>query len=466
MQYRIDSWFEAHRDEMVRDIMRICRIRSVREDSREGMPYGEGPAKALAEMLGMAGEMGFATRNYENYVGAIDYNSQETELMILAHLDVVPEGTGWTVTQPYEPKIADGRLYARGAADDKGPAIAGLYAMRCLRELDVKLSRNVRLLVGCDEECGSSDLKYYFAREKAPKHSFSPDASYPVCNVEKGSFGGKFTAQWPESAALPRIISVQGGHTANVVPSDAEAVVEGLGLADVQRVCAEYQSKTGAGFTAAEENGCVKIAVKGESAHASTPQKGNNAALALIQMLCALPLAHCEGLDRLRAVADIFPHGDHGGKAAGVAQSDEVSGELTLNVGIFRYTLTGLEGVIDSRTPICANEDNMSRVLEKKLNARGLQLSTTKMRPPHHTPETSSLVQTLLHVYEEVTGEKGSCYSMGGGTYVHDIEGGVAFGCAKPDTENNMHGPDEFAVIEDLVEGARMFARVIVGMCG
>ena len=88
------------------------------------------------------------------------------------------------------------------------------------------------------------------------------------------------------------------------------------------------------------------------------------------------------------------------------------------------------------------------------------------MRAPHHTPAESPLVRTLLNVYEEVTGEKGYCYSMGGGTYVHNIEGGVAFGCGKQGVDNHMHGPDEFAVVEDLVESARMFARVIVGMCG
>ena len=107
----------------------------------------------------------------------------------------------------------------------------------------------------------------------------------------------------------------------------------------------------------------------------------------------------------------------------------------------------------------------MSRVLERRLADCGLTLSTTKMRAPHHTPADSPLVRTLLHVYEEVTGQKGYCYSMGGGTYVHNIEGGVAFGCAKEEVDNHMHGPDEFAVVEDLVESARMFARVIVGMC-
>lgn len=465
MYKALDQWLEEHREEMVQDIMRLCRVRSVRGDSAPGMPYGEGPAKALEEALSMARDMGFCVKNYENYVGAVDCNDKETELLILAHLDVVPEGTGWTVTQPYEPKVVDGRLYARGAADDKGPAVAALYAMRALRELGVPLGRNVRLILGTDEECGSSDLKYYFARESAPRYSFSPDASYPVCNVEKGGFSASFYAQWEESAALPRIVYARGGHTSNVVPRDAEALVEGLSVQQAEQTARAFEEKTGAKFTLSAQQGGVHIAVLGEGAHASTPEKGNNAALALAEMLCALPLAPCEGLERLRSVTKIFPHGDGAGKAAGVAQSDEISGALTLNIGILEYGLTGLKGVIDSRVPVCANEDNMSKVLERRLMHEGISLSGTAMRAPHHTPADSPLVRTLLGAYEEVTGQKGYCYSMGGGTYVHNIEGGVAFGCAKGEVDNHMHGPDEFAVIEDMVEGARMFARAIVRMC-
>ena len=75
------------------------------------------------------------------------------------------------------------------------------------------------------------------------------------------------------------------------------------------------------------------------------------------------------------------------------------------------------------------------------------------------------MVQTLLSVYEAYTGRQGGCVAIGGGTYVHNIQGGVAFGCAFPETENNFHGPDEFAVIDDLLVGAQMFAQAIVMLC-
>ena len=49
--------------------------------------------------------------------------------------------------------------------------------------------------------------------------------------------------------------------------------------------------------------------------------------------------------------------------------------------------------------------------------------------------------------------------AIGGGTYVHDIPGGVAFGCAMPGVDNRMHEPDEFAILDDLVLSAKMFAQ-------
>ena len=87
------------------------------------------------------------------------------------------------------------------------------------------------------------------------------------------------------------------------------------------------------------------------------------------------------------------------------------------------------------------------------------------MLPPHHVDGNSPFVKTLLGAYEEYTGRKGECVSMGGGTYVHDLKNGVAFGAALPETDNRMHGADEFAVIDELLLSAKIFAQVIADLC-
>ena len=162
-EYRkqIDDWVDQHREQMLEDLKMLVRIPSVREEPEDGMPYGPMAAKAVAAMQALMEQYGLRTRNYENYCVAGDLDGKgEKTLDILSHLDVVPVSEDWKKTQPFEPLIEGDRIYGRGTSDDKGPSIAALYAMRCIRELGLELKFGVRLVCGSDEECGSSDLEY------------------------------------------------------------------------------------------------------------------------------------------------------------------------------------------------------------------------------------------------------------------------------------------------------------------
>ncbi|MGI5893967.1 MAG: Sapep family Mn(2+)-dependent dipeptidase [Candidatus Merdivicinus sp.] len=464
---RLDEYFDLHRDEMIRDICRLVRIPSERGESRPGMPYGEGPAKALNEAMKIAEELGFSVKNYENYVCTADLNSLPTELDILAHLDVVPVSDSWTVTQPFAPLVQDGRIYGRGTADDKGPAVAALYAMKAVKDLGIPLTKNVRAILGTDEECGSSDLEHYYAIEKEAPKSFSPDADFPLINLEKGGLRGAFSAEWKEDPALPRLISADSGTKLNVVPDKANALVEGLDQKELEAIAKAVSQKTGVQYTItpADANR-IRIDAKGVGAHAASPQEGNNALTGLLRLLVSLPLAESEGFTRLKTVEKFFPHGDWLGKAANVAMEDELSGYTTLSFDIFHYNLTGLQGEFDCRASILANDQNLRDVIRDELQAEGITLAPCSVFAPHHVPADSPFVQTLLSCYEAFTGEKGYCISIGGGTYVHHLQNGVAFGCARTGVNNRMHGDDEFAEIDQLILSAKIFAAAIAEICG
>lgn len=458
---KIDAYFEEHKNEILDDIAALCRIRSVREEAKDSMPFGEGPKKALDCAMEMAERMGFKVRNFDNYAATADINDKESQLAILAHLDVVHEGKGWTVCQPYEPVIKDGRIYGRGTADDKGPAVIALWALKAVKDLGIELNKNARVILGTAEETGSEDLAYYSKLEAYPPMSFSPDSSFPVTNIEKGGFSPTFSAQWEENKALPRLVLLKGGTAGNIVCQECFFEIEGLAKEEVEK----YLTADGVKFTVSEKNGLVRVDVYGQSAHASTPHLGVNAITAALSVISKMPLASCRGFETVKGLSKLIPHGDYLGAALGVKQSDELSGELTLNLGIFEYTVTGLSGKIDSRTPICANEDNMSKIVNAKMNEIGISLNTTTMRKPHHTPADCDFVKVLNEAYKDHTGKDGYCVAIGGGTYVHNIEGGVAFGCSMPGTENNMHGPDESAVIDELMVSGKMFADIIVRLC-
>jgi succinyl-diaminopimelate desuccinylase len=66
------------------------------------MPFGEGPAKALEYALNLANSFGLRTKNLENYAGWAEWGEGDEMIGILVHLDVVPEGSGWT----YPPYMA------------------------------------------------------------------------------------------------------------------------------------------------------------------------------------------------------------------------------------------------------------------------------------------------------------------------------------------------------------------------
>lgn len=459
---QIEKYIEDHKEEMLQDLSELVRIESTRGEKLPGKPFGEGPAKALAAAEQMMKKYGMLTKNYDNYVVAGDLSRQEKKLDILAHLDVVPVTPDWTVTKPFDPIVKDGKIYGRGTADDKGPAIAALYAMRAIKELGIPLQKNVRLILGSDEECGSSDLVHYYGIEKEAPMTFTPDADFPVINLEKGRLAADYECVF-EDAILPAIVELKGGDKVNVVPANAYAVVKGIS----EEVIKDAIEKDGSGvkFETEVKGDQIVIRAKGTAAHASTPELGQNALSALTGLLAALPLADSKRTEAIKSLADMFPYGDVTGKALGVSMEDEISGNLTMNLGIVTMKENCLELSLDSRTPVCGNDENVTKVVDACMNKHGFTRKEGELIKPHYVPADTPFVQTLLKSYERYTGQKGEARAIGGGTYVHELERGVAFGCMMDDVDNHMHGDDEFMVVNVLLMSAKIFADVICELC-
>ncbi len=465
MQLKISKYIDNHAGDMISDLSALVAIPSVKGEPKEGMPYGEEPAKALAKMLELAEKYGFKTKNHENYVGTIDYDpTKELELGVLCHLDVVPEGTGWT-NRPYTMTLSGGKLYGRGVADDKGPAIAVLYALRAIRECGYQLSKNVRFIVGCDEESGSSDLVYYRKKEALPPHVFTPDGSYPVINLERGRVAGKVSRYFETTGGERTIESAYGGTVINAVPDRAYATIRGFSAEDIEiamkhmpsDVVLEYQLK---------EDGRVELTAKGKAAHASQPENGKNANTALFRFLGALQTSDVTGAF-FSSLSDLYRYGETNGKTVGIQAEDEKSGALTFVLSKFCFVDGEFSGEFDIRFPICETGASVREKMEKVLAAQGpgLEIEEWKSVEPHYTDENSDFVQKLLSVYTEMTNKKGYCISIGGGTYVHDIEGGVAFGAEFLGDDSRMHGADEFMTREKLLLNAKIFAEAILRIC-
>ena len=461
----INFFIDANKERFVADLSRLVAVRSVRGEAGDGKPYGEGPARALAVATEIAREHGFALKNIGGHAGELDLGDQPS-LLVLAHLDVVDEGDGWT-RPPYTATREGDLLYGRGTTDDKGPALAALYALEAVRQSGTRLQTGARLVLGCAEETGSEDMDAYFAVRPQLPYCFSPDGSYPLIHLEKGRLAPFFGKDWKKEDALPRVCTIRGGKTPNIVPRCAEAEVLGLPLAALSEQARQTEKATGVHFSLTKTDNGVRISAEGVSAHAAEPHKGNNAQTALLALLAALPLAACESTAAVRALCRLFPHGDTSGAALGVQMQDTVSGALTLNFGVLTLADTGFTACFDSRTPLCATGETLLEPVCGQLRDAGFIFSQTPtLRPVHYVPKDAPFVKTLLNIYENFTGEKGEALAIGGGTYVHDIESGVAFGCEMPGRDYRIHGADEYADINELLLSAKMFAAAIVALCG
>lgn len=450
----IHDYIYSAKEDMLSDLRTLVEIPSVMGEAEKNAPFGKYPAKALAAALDICGRAGFAVRNIDNYVGTADFfPDKEEHLGILCHLDVVPEGSGWSVP-PFSLTEKDGKLLGRGTIDDKGPAIAALYAMKAVKALDLPIEKNIRLILGTNEENGSADLEYYTKKEALPPLLFTPDGSYPLINIEKGML--RLRLEVPVSDS--RLVSLRAGLAVNAVPENAEAVVNSITEKAVKSAADALSLPVK--FTFAEEKDGIRITAAGKSAHASTPETGENALAAILALLSRLGIKEAEKL------AELFPYGETDGASCGIKCSDKVSGAVTTVLSVAELKDSVLTCRQDVRFPVCESCAGIINRLEKAAGACGIAVSADMKSEPHNVPGESDFVKTLLTVYEDVTGEKGYPVAIGGGTYVHDTENGVAFGAEFPGEDNHMHGADEFIRTESLLLNAEIYANAILRLCG
>ncbi|MBQ2938836.1 MAG: Sapep family Mn(2+)-dependent dipeptidase [Clostridia bacterium] len=459
MYEQLDRWLEQHSEELIEDLKTLVAFDSVAVPTEGEHPYGDAVAACLDATLALAAKAGMRTRNFGYHAGTIDLTDGEPALGILGHLDVVPApADGWD-TPPFTLTVKHGNAYGRGAIDDKGPTLAVLYAMRAIKELGLPLKHNVRLIAGCCEEIGGADMVYYQQQQAFPPMLFTPDGNFPVINIEKGRLPSYFSAKLPPISDKAGIVSVNAGSVINAVPAEATAVLRGYEPAAVDALTRDA-ALDGIRWVLTEGKDLTLTAI-GAAAHGSTPDKGCNALTALLSVLAKLEGDH----EPLRALSRLFPHGDHSGVAAGIACRDEVSGPLTASLDICRLSADGsLEAAMDCRFPVSETADGLAATLRLNAEAEGLACRSDGVEP-HYVDSDSHFVQTLLRVYEQQTGLSGECLAIGGGTYVHDTENGVAFGPEFPGEEYHMHAPNEFIPLETLRRCASIYAHAILALC-
>ena len=460
---------EARKDDLLNDLIDLLKVKSEREDDKASAdaPFGPGPRDALLHMLAYGERDGFTVKNVDNYAGHIEFGEGDETLGIFGHMDVVPAGDGWS-TDPYDPVINDNKIYARGSSDDKGPSMAAYYGMKIIKELGLPLSKKIRFVVGSDEESGWADMDYYFEHEEKPDFGFSPDANFPIINGEKGNVTlgihfqgnneGDFTLQ--SFTAGLRENMVPGTATASfIAPSTEEALA-------IEKAFFDYVEANPVTGTIETENEQVTIELVGKGAHGASPQSGINAGTFLAVFLDNY--AFGGGAKQFIHAAAAYVHEDFYGEKLGVAYEDEKMGKLTMNAGLFAFKANQAGTQADNfialnfRYPKGVTAEGLEIGVERTVGMEGATVTRNdRNMEPHYVPADDPLVETLLAVYEEHTGEKGFEQIIGGGTYGRLLKRGVAYGAMFPGYVDTMHQANEFMSLDDLFNAAVIYADAI-----
>ncbi len=447
-----------YREAILKDLAELVNIPSVRDEAKDGMPFGEACAKALQTALDQAARMGLTVKNLENYAGHAEYGQGEEYAAVLAHVDVVPAGEGWS-KDPYTMVTENGLCYGRGTADDKGAAIVALYALKILMDEKVPAKRRLRVILGAGEETGSEDMAYYFSKEPLPSMGFTPDADYGICNREKGLLRMHLAS--PVSPEC-RIRSFSAGTVCNAVPGKAEAEIR-CTCQQTEMLRQEAENLPGEMSVIPTEEGC-RILAQGRSCHAMQPQEGLNAASCLITLLGKVFTE--EEIGSLLTFAKSCIGMEYSGNALGVACEDLESGPLTLNLGLVNQENESGSLDLDIRYPVTKDGNFVAESITEKAQSYGLTASVEALTPPLFLPENQPLIRLLKTAYKNVTGEDAVLYATGGGTYARSLQSkGVAFGPIFADEgDRRLHNTDENIDIERFMLHAQICLEAMYQM--
>lgn len=471
----LDNFIDENKENIINSVCKLIKYPSVSIENLKNTdaPFGEACFNVLKEILFLGESMGFRTKNIDNYCGYIEFGEGEELVGIIGHLDVVPANIedGWT-TPPFEASIRDGKIFGRGAIDDKGPVIASLYAMKAVKE-SFKINKRVRLILGLNEEKNWRCINYYKKNEEHPSISFSPDANFPAIYAEKGIM----------SIALKHrylikdidILNINCGNNAlNVVPKYCSITIQSKnGSLNLLPQKNELYN-TNINITELENN-TYKIESFGKASHAAHPELGINAISNLVHYLIdSFDIPNIPEYEYLKKLYELgffeiespeflerkdiaFPteFEDHN-----VIQDE--SGILTSNVAFADYKDNILTLKINLRVPVRTTLDEIERKYKSLLKIfEDIEVSVLGRQNPLLAEKDSFLVKTLVDIFNEKTNLNEKPIAIGGGTYARAFKNSISYGLTFPGEKDMCHQVDEFVEIDKLITGAKIYAEAI-----
>lgn len=428
----MENVMQNYFNEIVLSTVEMIKFDSSLKPAEENAPFGKQTAACLQAFLKLAEDMGFETHNYDNYVGEVVFGEGK-DFAVLAHLDVVPAGSGWK----YPPfagvindDVSDGgvqgmKIWGRGAMDDKAPAVVCLYALKALKDEGFTPRRKIKLIVGCNEECGWKCIEHYKKVATMPEEGFTPDADFPVIYAEKGIL--HFTIALPINDAP--MYALNAGERANMVCDYATAFITRKAAGKLVGYTCPVN-----GARLSYDNTTSTLRAYGKSAHASSPEKGINALDAMLGFFATF------NEDCKKAYDLIFTD------VLGLRELSDETGKLTMSAGVASFE----DGVLKITTDIRFPATHALEEITSKLDSYGVEYTIDNYQAPLYNDPNGDLITTLTKVYNEATGENVAPIAIGGGTYARALQCGCAFGPEMPNFEATIHQPNEYVTFDQI----------------
>lgn len=470
--------YERHESkQLVPMLSEVIRFRTHEHDA-------EAHVAQKAWLMQTAKDLGFAARD-AGKITEIELPGPEGApvLGLVIHGDVqVADAEGWSF-DPFGGKVENGYVLGRGAADDKGPLIQALLAMKALEASGLPRTHTIRLLVGSEEESSAAEMPEYLKTHAPPDYSLVLDSEFPVVVGEKAWDGLGLTtpiAERPGNTKGFRVMSIDAGLSPSIVPDRAEVTlgwVDGPArwepLLDALRVQATKMPEgTRLAFDATGE--ILRIVAYGKSSHAGVNIRGGrNALVALARALEGkLPPG---GADDILAFARVAGQDIHG-TGLGITSNDPIWGRYDVNVATVKPVENDPKQAmlyINLRRTPPRNGAEAKAHLEAfvaKFNERTGSTLTIDAAKSYFDDEPLSfdpgakLVKRLMAVYTRATGETAKPAISGGGTYAKRLPNAIAFGMWFPGKPYPGHDVDEKIPIEDLHRGATVLIHALVDL--
>ena len=448
MDLNFKKLLKKYEKESISSLQEWIKINSIYDENTVSVdkPFGEGVASALEYIARLGEENGFNVDRCSSYCTEISYGEGDL-IAVYAHADVVPVSGDWD-EDPFSGNIKNGIMYGRGTSDDKGPAMAAFYALKALKENDLIKGYKVSLVVGGNEERGSACLEHYFHKlhKPYPKYGFTPDGDFPLIYGEKGICNYVHKIPLHE----PRLISFNAGVVANSVIDEAHCIINDP--QSVKEKAAVFFDLIGVRYEIKDVDEGEEIIVYGKAAHGSMPELGVNAGLLLLKFIGWL--FQNESLQQLASF-----YLEPTGRLMNCYYESEYLHGTTYNAGLINFENDEFNLVINFRYP----ENVDVKEVENKINKIGLgSVQFGPSSPVLLMDPNSPMIQTLLKVYQEETGDlKTPIMTIGGGTYAKESKNTIAFGSHFPGREDNIHSPNEKIHISDYLDSQSIYARAI-----